>query len=60
MEMHHASKMILKLFTPFHPCQLSCERTYARSHPAEGTGAQSFAGFPGPQQSDGLAPHSSG
>lgn len=47
MEMHHASKTILKLFTPFSPRQLSCERTYARLHPAEGAGAQSFAGFPG-------------
>lgn len=49
MEMHHASKTILKLFTPFHPRQLSCEHTYARSHPAEGAGARSSAGFPGPR-----------
>lgn len=58
--MHHASKTILKLFTPFHPRQLSCERTYARSHPAGGAGARSSAGFPGPWRSDGLAPHGRG
>lgn len=60
--MHHASKMLLKLFTLFHPRQLSSERTYARSHPAEGAGARRFAAAPapqppGPRQSHGLAPH---
>lgn len=47
MEMHHASKTLLKLFTLFHPRQLSSEHTYARSHPAEGAGARRFAGCPG-------------
>lgn len=45
--MHHASKMLLKLFTLFHPRQLSSEHTYARSHPAEGAGAWRSAGCPG-------------
>lgn len=46
MEMHHASKMLLELFTLFHPSQLPSERTYARSHPAESAGARRFARCP--------------
>lgn len=58
MEMHHASKMLLKLFTLFHPCQLSSEHTYAHLLPAEGAGARCFApALPSPLQSHGLAPH---